>query len=138
MQNESGNPDISSGLRRSDPLGLQALHAAVTALRDAAARQDGAPGEPWRALVGQLEVAHRALALKLDLLRDRYGLLKKSSAQLADEVAWLRDQLDDLASADEGIAKPVPQPGAKPADAPADRPPRRERRYSDRWKGRRS
>jgi len=107
-----------------DPLGLKALKAAVAALGEEAGRQPAAPGDSWHELVSRLDAAHEVFALKMDLLRDRYGLLKQSSAQLADELAWLRDQLDDLASA-ETVAQ-EPSTAAKT-----------ERRYTDRWKGRR-
>jgi hypothetical protein len=135
MSKNSENPGSSFGQAGRDPLGIRTLDAAVAALRDESARRSAEPDGTWRSLVAQLEAAHGALALKMDLLRDRYGLLKQTSAQLADEVAWLRDQLDDLASADA-----LPEPGAaqKPrASTEADQNPRAERRYTDRWKGRR-
>jgi len=130
MPKNRDNPGAPTGFSARDPLGLKALDAAVAALRDETARRADAPSETWRSLVAQLEAAHGALELKMDLLRDLYGLLKQTSAQLADEVAWLRDQLDDLASADEAAQKPE-------TVAEAGHAPRAERRYTDRWKGRR-
>jgi hypothetical protein len=130
MSKNSDNPGSSAGPAGRDPLGLKEMDAAIAALRDECARRSAEPDEAWRSLVARLEAAHGVLALKMDLLRDRYGLLKKTSAQLADEVAWLRDQLDDLASADEAAQKPFS--AAKAGDAP-----KTERRYTDRWKGRR-
>jgi len=130
MSKNRENPGPSIGYSARDPLGIKALDAAVAALRDEAASGETGPSTTWRSLVPHLEAAHRTLALKMDLLRDRYGLLKQTSAQLADEVAWLRDQLDDLASADEAAPKP-------PSSAEAGQTPRAERRYTDRWKGRR-
>jgi len=112
--------------KSKDPMGLKALDAAVEELRAEAARGGEGPSEPWRSLVAQLDAAHSALTARLDLLRDRYGLLKQSSAQLADEVAWLRDQLDDLASADDAAQE---QRGAEKGGEEG-------RRYTDRWKGR--
>jgi hypothetical protein len=112
-----------------DPLGLKALEAAVAAVCADSARLGDAPSETWRSLTARLDTAHRAFAVKMDLLRDRYSLLKQSSAQLADELAWLRDQLDDLSSAEDA---PKPHPAAKVGDTP-----NAERRYTDRWKGRR-
>jgi hypothetical protein len=130
------NPDSSSGHASRDPLGLKAMDAAIAALRNESARRSAEPDDTWRSLVAQLEAAHGAMALKMDLLRDRYGLLKQTSAQLADEVAWLRDQLDDLASADEVAPKPGIAPKQR-SGAEAGQAQRAERRYTDRWKGRR-
>jgi hypothetical protein len=110
-----------------DPLGLKSLEAAVAELLGESARQQDAAHGKWRSLVSRLDAAHSAFELKMELLRDRYGLLKQTSAQLADEVAWLRDQLDDVASAE---ITEEPSPGAKPVGDEG-------RRYSDRWKGRR-
>jgi hypothetical protein len=118
-----------------DPLGLKELEAAVAELRFGSARLADAPSETWRSLVARLDTAHRAFAVKMELLRDRYGLLKRSSAQLADEVAWLRDQIDDLSSAED-----APKPGTaqkSPSAAGAGQTASAERRYTDRWKGRR-
>jgi hypothetical protein len=112
--------------KSKDPMGLKALDAAVEELRAEAARGGDGPGEPWRSLVAQLDAAHRALTARMDLLRDRYGLLKQSSAQLADEVAWLRDQLDDLASAED-----AQEPRGESKGGGEE-----SRRYTDRWKGR--
>jgi hypothetical protein len=109
-----------------DPLGLKALDAAVAELGEESARLGDASSETWRSATARLETAHRAFTVKMDLLRDRYSLLKQSSAQLADELAWLRDQLDDLSSAE---APPEPRTAVRSGDE--------SRRYTDRWKGRR-
>ena len=130
MSKNRDNPSSSSGQASRDPLGLRAMDAAVAALQNESARRSADPDGTWRSLVAQLEAAHGALVLKMDLLRDRYGLLKQTSAQLADEVAWLRDQLDDLSSADETAQ-------TQPSAAKAEGAPKAERRYTDRWKGRR-
>jgi hypothetical protein len=118
-----------------DPLGLKALETAVAELCADSARFGDAPSEEWRSRVARLDSAHCAFAVKMDLLRDRYGLLKQSSAQLADEVAWLRDQLDDISSAED-----APKPGTaskSPSAAEAGQTASAERRYTDRWRGRR-
>ena len=121
-----------------DPLGLSALESAVAELCAAVAQRPPAAEAAWPELVGTLDAAHTAFALKMDLLRDRYRLLKQSSAQLADEVAWLRDQLDDLASADDDAgetdAAPIPDTAAKPGSAAGDASSS-ERRRTDSWKG---
>jgi hypothetical protein len=122
--------------RVQDPLGLQALESAVARLREAAAAPaDTSSSKPWVELVSQLDAAHEAVELKMDLLRDRYAVLKRTSAQLADEVAWLRDQLDDLVSAQAN--EPDPGSAVEPAPAASNRQGfTGERRYADRWKGR--
>jgi hypothetical protein len=84
-----------------DPLGLAALAAAVEALRAAALEGPKKDGDAVPALTARLDAAHREFAVRMELLRDRYSLLKSTSAQLAEEVAWLRDQLDDLSCAGE-------------------------------------
>jgi hypothetical protein len=105
-----------------DPLGLKAMDAVVAELRSAAAGSSAPEPARWRELVGRLDAAHGEMGVRMGLLRDRYQLLKRSSAQLADELAWLRDQLDDLRSAE---SAPAPL-----ASGAADE----GRRYSDRWK----
>ncbi|MCK9463294.1 MAG: hypothetical protein M0R80_27050 [Proteobacteria bacterium] len=109
-----------------DPLGLKQLDTVLAELRSEASGPAAPTTETWRSLVSRLDAAYDAFSAKMDLLRDRYGVLKRTSAQLADEVAWLRDQLDDLSSEDE----PSPKSGTAPK-------PRAERRYADRWNGRR-
>jgi hypothetical protein len=120
MENTDTTP-----LSPKDPLGARALAAAVAALR--AASQGGSPEgrEALPDLVSRLEAAHGELSLKMELLRDRYELLKRSSAHLAEEVVWLRDQLDDLRSTE----RPQPQTAVPPPQG-AD-----HRRYADRWHG---
>jgi len=114
-----------------DPLGLKELDAIVAELRSEASGPETPTAETWRSLVSRLDAAHDAFEVKMDLLRDRYGILKQTSAQLADEVAWLRDQLDDLSSEDESATKPGAAPKA-PSVAPTGQAPRAERRYVDR------
>jgi len=108
-----------------DPLGLRALAAAAARMRAAATGPAAPDPRRWRELVERLDAAHGELGERMALLRDRYQLLKRSSAQLADEVAWLRDQLDDLRSAE---SAPAPQPTGGGSDE--------GRRYADRWKQR--
>jgi phage tail tape-measure protein len=119
-----------------DPLGLKELDAVVTELRSEASGPEAPTNETWRSLVSRLDTAYDAFEVKMDLLRDRYGVLKQTSAQLADEVAWLRDQLDDLSCEDESATKPGAAPKA-PSEAATGQAQRVERRYVDRWNGRR-
>lgn len=105
-----------------DPLGLEELSEAVkrlARLRD----EEGSRGRPtrWAACADGLEKALENVLLKYELLRDRYALLKRSNSQLADEVAWLRDQCDDV----------FPRPEASEETAPTGDSIRR--RYSDRF-----
>jgi hypothetical protein len=101
-------------------------------LRDGLARlvrlkeEDLKSGRPsrWILCVEGLEKSMETVLAKYELLRDRYALLKRSNSQLADEVAWLRDQCDDLFQ--EPAAVPAQPEGGKPDDPAA-------RRYSDRW-----
>lgn len=102
-----------------DPLNLAALASAVAALRLAALDGTGQGREAIPALTVRLDAAHAEFAQRMELLRDRYALMKRTSAQLAEELAWLRDQLDDLSCA------PEPEPPADRGDG--------QRRYADRW-----
>ena len=101
-----------------DPLGLVALGEAIdrlARLRDEAL--DSAAGRParWVLCVDGLERVYATVAEKYELLRDRYALLKRGNAQLADELSWLRDQCDDLASGRlDPLAEVPPPPGAGP------------------------
>ena len=68
----------------SDPLGLDALGRLIDAART----------DP-----SALDLAASAFARtqeRYTAMKDRYRLLKASSRQLAEEVAWLRDQCDDF------------------------------------------
>ncbi|MBW2277460.1 MAG: hypothetical protein JRF63_08210 [Deltaproteobacteria bacterium] len=76
--------------------------------------------------VEHLEQAFSLVAEKYELLRDRYALLKRSNAHLADELSWLRDQCDDLAT-----GRPVGPPREKGGPGDQGKP---RRRYSDRWR----
>jgi len=99
-----------------DPLGLVALGEAIgrlVHLRDEA-RESAARPARWLLCVDGLEQAYGAVAEKYELLRDRYALLKRSNAQLADEVSWLGDQCDDLASGRfDPLGEVAPPPGAE-------------------------
>jgi hypothetical protein len=107
-----------------DPLGLQALASAVAAVHAAAHAEPPADPESMRGVASRLKTAHSDFSVKMDLLRDRYALLKKTCAQLAEELAWLRDQLDDLRSDEERSGSDATPP-AMGSD---------HRRYTDRWR----
>jgi membrane-bound lytic murein transglycosylase len=67
-----------------DPLGLETVKRLIDA-----------------ALTNPKKIIEAAAALERTLsrytaMKDRYRLLKESSRQLAEEVAWLRDQCDDF------------------------------------------
>ncbi len=99
MSNDTSKRPIISG--KGDPLGLRSLARAIDRL--SALREDG--GEKmrpsrWALCVDHLKSAFQETVIKNELLKDRYALLKRSNAQLADEVAWLRDQLDDTHTED--------------------------------------
>ena len=93
---------------------LREIVSRLIQLRDEAERP-----ERWSLLVDQLDAAFGRTAELYEMLKDRYLLLKRHTAQLEDELGWLRDQVDDLAS--RGDEKP-PHPG----------PGRPRRRYEDR------
>ena len=94
------NQDRSSKVDLEDPLGLKSLKAVIERLselkRDTAAEKSG--GSRFVVLVDQLEKSYHNSLEKYQLLKDRYALLKRSNAALCDELVWLRDQLDDMAS----------------------------------------
>jgi hypothetical protein len=105
-----------------DPLGLVALGEAIerlVRLRDEAFDAAARPAR-WMSCADGLERAYAAVAEKYELLRDRYALLKRSNAQLADELGWLRDQCDDLAS---GRLDPLAEVPAPPGAARGDEEP---------------
>jgi len=116
-------------MKPDDPMGLLALGEAVSRLarlrEDAAGEGNGRP-ERWTICVEQLEKTFSVVAEKYELLRDRYALLKRSNAHLADELSWLRDQCDDLAT-----GHPVGPPRDKGGPGDQGKP---RRRYSDRWR----
>ncbi len=67
-----------------DPLGLENLKRLIDA-----------------ALSNPKSITEAALAMddtfrRYTAMKDRYRLLKETAAQLAEEVAWLRDQCDDF------------------------------------------
>ncbi len=112
-----------AGPGKGDPLGLRSLDLAIDRL--SSLREDGGAQmrvSRWGICVDHLKRAFEETRFKHELLKDRYALLKRSNAQLADEVAWLRDQLDDAHT--DGPAKAVAPPPLPPA--------RSTRRYDDR------
>lgn len=102
-----------------DPLGLVALAEAIdrlVRLRDELLDSAARPAR-WVLCVDGIERAYGAVAEKYELLRDRYALLKRGNAQLADELSWLRDQCDDLASGRlDPLAEVRPPPGTDPEE----------------------
>ena len=81
-------------------MGLTRLDAAVArliALRNELPTEGDRPGR-WMFVVDQIETAMKDVQTRYELLKDRYALLKRSNAALCDELVWLRDQIDDLAS----------------------------------------
>ena len=107
---------------KGDPLGLRSLERTIDRL--SSLREDGGPQmriSRWALCVDHLKLAFEETVFKHELLKDRYALLKRSNAQLADEVAWLRDQLDDAHTNEpvKTVAPPLP-------------PARSTRRYDDR------
>ena len=110
---------------KGDPLGLRTLDLAIDRL--SSLRDDGGKRmrtSRWGICVDHLKRAFEETRFKHELLKDRYALLKRSNAQLADEVAWLRDQLDDAHT--DGPAKTVtpPLPRARSTRRYDDRGPR--------------
>ena len=67
-----------------DPIGLHMLGEAIAT----AASEDD---------LAQIDEIYQMVMRRYTALRDRYRLLKASNRQLAEEVAWLRDQCDDFA-----------------------------------------
>lgn len=110
-------------------MGLMALGESVARLvrlrEDSLDKGRGRPAR-WTLCVEQLEQTFSVVAEKYELLRDRYALLKRSNAHLADELSWLRDQCDDLAT---GEPTGPPREVGGPGDQGKPR-----RRYSDRWR----
>lgn len=106
---------------QGDPLGFDELKGAVARLVRLKAEEQKT--SRWTICVEGLEKALEGATMKYELLRDRYALLKRSNSQLADEVAWLRDQCDDLFTDRVGDEQ---QSEANPEGVAA-------RRYSDRF-----
>lgn len=106
----------------ADPLGMLALKDVVSRLIQL--RDQGERPERWSLLVDQLEATFGRTAELYELLRDRYLLLKRNNSQLSDELGWLRDQVDDLASFREEAPAPTSGPGHQ----------RPRRRFEDREK----
>lgn len=120
MTNDTSRKTGSDG--KGDPLGLRSLDLAIdrlSSLREESGVQVRV--SRWGICVDHLKRAFEETRFKHELLKDRYALLKRSNAQLADEVAWLRDQLDDAHT--DGSVKAV---------APPLPPARSSRRYDDR------
>lgn len=110
--------------QRTDVLGLDSLGGIIDRLEEHA--RAGRAGEAAGAIL-ELASVWRGVRQSYSGLRDRYCLLKQSNRHLADEVAWLRDHVDDFAGerAELGrrIAASVPrtEPGAPPARRLEDR-----------------
>ena len=109
-----------------DPLGLGALGVAVRRLARLGREDAGAGRRParWSVLADDIERRFEDAAERYEMLRDRYALLKRLNAQLADELEWLRDQVDDLAAQ---TASP-----ATPSARTESSPPEPRRRFDDR------
>jgi membrane-bound lytic murein transglycosylase len=67
-----------------DPLGLEAVRRLI----------DDALTNPKK--LTEAAAAMKQTFRKYTAMKDRYRLLKETSRQLAEEVAWLRDQCDDF------------------------------------------
>lgn len=78
---------------QSDPLGLDVLEQRIEA-----AQKDPAA-------IAAVTVAFAHTQERYTAMKDRYRLLKASSRQLAEEVAWLRDQCDDFMMEQGGAAE---------------------------------
>ena len=124
MSNDTSREiELSKVTPLGDPLGLDELSETVKrlkALRD----EEGSGGRStrWAVCVDGLEKALDGVVVKYELLRDRYALLKRSNSQLADEVAWLRDQCDDIFPAERDSTEETSSTGDQI-----------RRRYSDRF-----
>jgi hypothetical protein len=70
---------------QSDPLGLVLLGQTI----------EVAPVDSPE--IHRIKAAFDAVMSRYTALQDRYRLLKAANRQLAEEVAWLRDQCDDFA-----------------------------------------
>ena len=73
-----------SNEKMSDPIGLHSLGEAIAT---AAGEED----------LAHIDEVYQMVMRRYTALQDRYRLLKASNRQLAEEVAWLRDQCDDFA-----------------------------------------
>jgi uncharacterized membrane-anchored protein YhcB (DUF1043 family) len=111
------NSENPPGKQAADPLGMVPLKDIVSRLIQL--RDETDRPARWSLLVEQLDAAFGRTAELYEMLKDRYLLLKRHTAQLEDELGWLRDQVDDLASfREEASAEPEK--------------PRPRRRYEDR------
>ncbi|HUT76721.1 MAG TPA: hypothetical protein VM285_03485 [Polyangia bacterium] len=90
------NSQTPPGKQAPDPLGMVPLRDIVSRLIQL--RDESQRPERWSLLVDQLDAAFDRTAELYEMLKDRYLLLKRHTAQLEDELGWLRDQVDDLAS----------------------------------------
>lgn len=75
----------TSPLNTEDPLGLASLGRTID------------EATPDKLGIDRIAKSYKAVMASYEALRDRYRLLKASNRQLAEEVAWLRDQCDDFA-----------------------------------------
>jgi hypothetical protein len=123
-EREDGPRRLERRPPEGDPLGLVALSEALdrlVRLRDETLESAARPAR-WVICVDALERTFHAVAEKYELLRDRYALLKRGNSQLADELSWLRDQCDDLASGRlDPLAEVAPPPGSDPAEPEPER-----------------
>ena len=103
------NSQTPPGKQAPDPLGMALLRDIVSRLMQL--RDESERPERWSILVDQLDAAFGSTAELYEMLRDRYLLLKRHTAQLEDELGWLRDQLDDLAAFREEGPASKPGPG---------------------------
>jgi cell division protein FtsB len=74
----------ASNEKKLDPIGLTALGETIAA----ASGDEG---------IARINAMYQAVLRRYTALQDRYRLLKAANRQLAEEVAWLRDQCDDFA-----------------------------------------
>ncbi len=105
----NGLPD-----HQADPLGLHQLGRII---REAKRSGEGAD---------RIEEAYERVLANYCTLTDRYQLMKATARQLAEEVAWLRDQCDDFATERNELIEKL---AGRNRDS---RPPRHQRRLEDR------
>ena len=78
---------------QNDPLGIKKLGALIESLDKPAVRGDA---QALALALQGLRDGYRIVLAGYENFCDRYRLLKQSSQQLFEEVAWLRDQCDDF------------------------------------------
>lgn len=100
--------------QETDPLGLHQLGRII---HEAKQRGEG---------MDRVAEAYERVLSSYRALTDRYHMMKASARQLAEEVAWLRDQHDDFAIERNEL---IDQLTARNRDS---RPPQHRRRLEDR------